>query len=108
DERAQQEIVADARFFSLSTDGIRGLMGAPGTVPVTTPSPAQTAPVDDATLKRARDLLSRARGVRDQLDDASTFGKTFQCSPLRQKLIARRKGVNLDMEAEALITNLTL
>ena len=104
-EHARQQIVGDARLFSLSTDGLRGMVGAPGTDPSDN---KQHAPVGDATLKRARDLMSRARGVRDALDDASTFGKTFQCSPLRKKLLERRKGVNLDMEAEALITNLTL
>jgi hypothetical protein len=100
-EKARQEVVADARFFSLSTDGLRGMIGAPG-------SDVGAAPVGDAALSRARDLMSRARNVRDALDDASTFGKTFQCSPLRRKLLARRSGLNIDMEAQSLITNLTL
>lgn len=99
-EAARQEIVADARFFSLSTDGVRGLIGAPGAPP--------RAATTDATLSRTRDLMARARSVRDQLDDGSTFGRTFQCSPLRQKLLKRRRGVNLDMETASLITNLTL
>ncbi|HEY4223694.1 MAG TPA: hypothetical protein VGO62_20195, partial [Myxococcota bacterium] len=79
-EHAGQQIVADARFFSLSTDGLRGMVGAPGTDPSV--DNKQHAPVDDATLARARDLLARARGVRDHLDDSSVFGQTFQCSPL--------------------------
>ena len=109
DERARQEIVADALLLL----ALHRRLARPRGRARHQPRGHVAAGAGRARRRRhprpcARDLLARARGVRDQLDDASVFGQTFQCSPLREKLRARRNGVNLDMETRSLITNLTL
>jgi hypothetical protein len=73
---ARHEPVVVPSLFPLSADGVRGAVGAPGAQP-------GAAPATDE-LDRARELMARARSVRDRLDDESAFGKTFQCAPLRQ------------------------
>lgn len=96
---AQQEPVADARFFSLSTDGARGVAGAPGAQPGAAASPAQ--------LARTRALMERARGIRNELDDASIFGQTFQCSRSRRDFLNRRVS-SQQLESADLVTQLNL
>jgi hypothetical protein len=84
--------------FALGTDGARGIVGAPG-------AQAGAAPQLGAESDRMRLLMDRARAVRGDLEESSTFGQTFQCSPLREKWLAdQQKG--MAMEADDLVSQL--
>lgn len=82
---ARAEIIASPLGFAAAMDGVRGVLGAP---------------------ERAR--VERARGVREQLDDASVFGRTFADSPRRQRFLANRREVQPRLEAAQLMDRLTL
>lgn len=97
---ARQEPVADARFFALGSDGMRGMAGAPAAAPNQAPRLEE--------LGRTRALMARARAIRDQLDDASLFGQTFQCSTSRRRFLERRRDTNVRMEEQDLISKLFL
>ena len=99
-EYARAEIVGQPHLFPMGTDAIRGMVGAPG-------GEAFNAPSIGAELDRGRALLDRARGIRNAVDDASLFGQTFQCSPLRARLLELRQQTP-DVEAQDLITNLLM
>lgn len=98
DPRFRQTMVHDARLFSLSTDGARGVIGAPSSAPGAAASSAEES-------ARSRALVARARGVREELDASSTFAQTFQCAPLRARYVRERARV-ADIEARALINRL--
>lgn len=99
-EYARAESVSQPIFFPLSGDGVRGLVGAPGADLVAAPQPG-------AQLNRARDLMDRARGVRDQLDDNSVFGQTFQCVNSRRDFLRAREQVSMFEDAD-MVSNLML
>ena len=99
-EFARAEIVGQPHLFPMGTDALRGMVGAPGAQPFKAPSMG-------AELEKGRALLDRARGIRNAADDASVFGQTFQCSPLRTRLLELREQVT-DVEAQNLITNLLM
>lgn len=82
---AQAEIIASPLGFAAAMDGVKGVLGAPD-----------------------RALVERARGVREQLDDASVFGRTFADSPRRQRFLANRRDVQPRLEAAQLMDRLTL
>lgn len=82
---ARAEIVASPLGFAAAMDGVKGVLGAPD-----------------------RTLVERARGVREQLDDASMFGQTFADSPRRQRFLANRRDVQPRIEAAQLMDRLTL
>jgi hypothetical protein len=82
---ARAEIIASPLGFAAAMDGVKGVLGAPD-----------------------RGLVERARGVREQLDDASTFGRTFVDSPRRQRFLANRREVQPRLEAAQLMDRLTL
>lgn len=82
---ARAEIIASPLGFAAAMDGVKGVLGAP-----------------------ERGLVERARAVREQLDDASTFGRTFADSPRRQRFVANRREVQPRLEAANLMDRLTL
>ncbi len=82
---ARAEIIASPLGFAAAMDGVKGVLGAPD-----------------------RALVERARGVREQLDDASVFGRTFADSPRRQRFLANRREVQPRLEAAQLMDKLTL
>lgn len=82
---ARAEIIASPLGFAAAMDGVKGVLGAP-----------------------ARGLVERAREVREQLDDGSTFGRTFADSPRRQRFLANRREVQPRLEAANLMDRLTL
>ncbi len=82
---ARAEIIASPLGFAAAMDGVKGLLGAP-----------------------SRGLVERARGVRETLDDASVFGKTFAGSARRQHFLANRREVQPRLEAAQLMDRLTL
>ncbi|WP_434420158.1 hypothetical protein [Nannocystis pusilla] len=82
---AQAEIIASPLGFAAAMDGVKGVLGAPD-----------------------RALVERARGVREELDDASMFGKTFADSPRRQRFLANRREVQPRLEAAKMMDRLTL
>ncbi|PCC68777.1 hypothetical protein SAMN02745121_07471 [Nannocystis exedens] len=84
-EFARAEIIASPLGFAAAMDGVKGVLGAPG-----------------------RGLVERARGVREQLEDASTFGRTFTDSPRRQRFLVNRREVQPRLEATNLMDRLTL
>ena len=84
-DRARAVAVADALLFPFATDGVRGLKNIP-----------------------QRSLIDRARRVRDRVDDDSTFGITFRDAPLRRGFVDARVRVAPTMEANDLITKLTM
>jgi hypothetical protein len=77
--------VADALLFPFATDGVRGIQNIP-----------------------SRSLIDRARAIRNRVDDDSTFGITFQDAPLRKGFMDARVRVAPTMEANDLITKLTM
>ena len=85
------ETVAAPAFFALGTDGMRGMLGAPG-------GQIGGAPSLGKELARGRALLARARGVRNTLDAESLFAQTFQCSPLLKRYLNRRATTAQDVE----------
>lgn len=82
---ARAEIIASPLGFAAAMDGVKGVLGAPD-----------------------RALVERARGVREQVDDASVFGKTFADSPRRQRFLTNRREVQPRIEAAKLMDRLTL
>ena len=62
------ELITNPTLFGASTDAHRGVLNAP-----------------------PKNLFDRARGIREQLDDASGFGQTFRRSPLRQNWLSARR-----------------
>jgi len=82
---ARGETIADALLFPVATDGIRGVPRAP-----------------------ARDLVERARGVRERLDNQSTFAQTFRASKTLNRYLHTRRNVVPSMEAADLITKLMM
>ncbi|MDP2344047.1 MAG: hypothetical protein Q8O67_24030 [Deltaproteobacteria bacterium] len=84
-DSARAVAVADALLFPFATDGVRGLKNIP-----------------------SRSLVERARGIRNRVDDDSTFGITFRNAPLRKGFIDARVRVAPTMEANDLITKLTM
>jgi hypothetical protein len=99
-EYARAETVSVPHFFALGTDGMRGMVGAPGGAPF---KPAALG----SQLDRGRALMERARAIRGQLEETSAFGQSFQCSQLRarfQELQKRGK----EVEQKELITNLLM
>ena len=95
---SRHEPVVVPSLFPLSADGVRGVVGAPGSDAGAAASAAQ--------LPRTRELMARARQVRDQLDDTSMFGQTFQCGELRKNYLDRRVFAANNLEANDLISNL--
>lgn len=82
---ARAEIIASPLGFAAAMDGLKGVLGAPD-----------------------RGLVERARGVREQLDDASVFGQTFADSSRRQRFLSNRREVQPRLEAAQLMDRLTL
>jgi hypothetical protein len=82
---AQAEIIASPLGFAAALDGVKGVLGAP-----------------------ERALVERARGIREELDDASMFGKTFADSPRRQRFLTNRREVQPRLEAAKMMDRLTL
>jgi hypothetical protein len=82
---AQAEIIASPLGFAAAMDGVKGVLGAPD-----------------------RALVERARAVREQLDDASVFGRTFVDSASRRRFLANRREVQPRIEAAQLMDRLTL
>lgn len=78
---ARGEPVADALLFPFQTHGSRGL----GT-----------------ELEVSASRLARVRGIRDELDDLSPFGRTYRDAPRRQRYLERRAALD-EMEARNLI-----
>jgi hypothetical protein len=85
DDRFRAEVITDPRLFAVSTHGTRGVPSAP----------------------RA-DLVSRARAVRETIDDASHFGQTFKRSARRSRFVDMRRETLPRLEASDLITKLML
>lgn len=84
-DSARAVAVADAVLFPFSTDGIRGIKGAP-----------------DAALIR------RARGIRNGLDDKSVQGITFRDAKVLKNYLRNRRVTAPTMEAQDLITKLAM
>jgi hypothetical protein len=82
---ARGETIADALLFPVATDGIRGVPRSP-----------------------ARDLVERARGVRERLDNQSVFAQTFRASKMLNRYLHTRRSVVPAMEAADLITKLMM
>ncbi len=82
---ARAEIVSAPMGFAAAMDGMKGVLGLP-----------------------ERELVQHARGVRDRLDDASPFGKTFVDSPLRRTFLADRRERLPRLEAAQLVDPLTM
>ena len=82
---ARAEVIASPLGFAAAMDGSKAVLGAP-----------------------ARPLIEHARGVREELDDASVFGRTFANSPRRQRFLGNRREVQPRLEAEELMNQLTL
>lgn len=81
---AQQVSIADPRYFALSTDGYRGVVGAP--------DPA---------------LVARARAARTRLEQSSRFGRTFGATAAIQRYLGLRHKAE-QMEAAGLISKLMI
>lgn len=84
-EFARAEVIAAPLGFGAAMDGIKGVLGAPD-----------------------RALVERARGIRDDIDDASVFGKTFADAPRRTRFLANRRHVQPQLESAALLDKLML
>jgi|GEM_PF-252823 len=97
---ARAENIGAPSFFSLGTDGMRGMVGAPGSTQPGTP------PSAGAELERGKKLMARAREIRNQLDDASTFYQTFQCSPLLSDYRVQRELKAMELEELDLFSKL--
>lgn len=82
---ARAEIVASPLGFAAAMDGMKGVLGVP-----------------------SRSLVEHARGVRDELDDASVFGRTFASAARRERFLANRREVQPRLEQAGLIDKLTL
>jgi hypothetical protein len=82
---ARAEVVASPLGFAAAMDGSRAVLGAP-----------------------ERNLIEHARGVREELDDASVFGRTFSDSPRRQRFLGNRREVQPRLEDADLTSRLTL
>ena len=95
---ARGEPVVQPLFFAVGTDGVRGVVGAPGAQPDMAPQ------LDE--LDRTRAFVARARAVHDNLDNSSVFGQTYQCSAMRQSIIAKRAFAASNIEPQDLITKL--
>jgi hypothetical protein len=100
DEGARAVQVADALLFSLSTDGVRGVVGAPAA--------ASGLPLTAEQLERGRALTGRARRVRDLLERRSVFGQTFRNAPLKKRFLDNRADLAPALEVADLITKLTI
>lgn len=84
-DRFRAVAVADALLFPFATDGVKGLKGLP-----------------------RRDLIERARRVRNAVDDDSAFGITFRGAPFRKSYKEARNVLAPTMEQSDLITRLTM
>ena len=84
-DAARAVAVADALLFPFATDGVRGLKNMP-----------------------SRALIDRARAIRNRVDDDSVFGITFKNAPFRRAFIDARTRLAPTMEANHLITKLTM
>ena len=82
--RARAEVVSSPLFFALSTDGSRGIQGAP-----------------------RKDLIARARGVRGKLESKSAFLQRFGAAPMLARYDERR-GAAPALEQADLLTKLML
>lgn len=82
---ARAEIVSAPMGFAAAMDGMKGVLGIP-----------------------ERELVQKARGVRDRLDDASPFGRTFEDSPLRSSFLADRRERLPRLEDAKLVDPLTM
>lgn len=82
---ARAEIISSPMGFAAAMDGSKGLLGVPN-----------------------RALVGHARGVRDRLDDASPFGRTFEASPMRRDFLADRRGRLPRLEDAKLVEPLTM
>ena len=82
---ARAEIVSAPMGFAAAMDGMKGVLGLPD-----------------------RELVQHARGVRDRLDDASPFGKTFVDSPLRRGFLEDRRERLPRLEEAQLVDPLTM
>ncbi len=89
---ARPETVTQPSYFSLGTDGVRGMVGALGS------SAPGLPPAAGAETQRGKQLLARARDIRNQLDDASTFYQTFQCSPMLTDYRVQREFKAMELE----------
>jgi len=98
---ARNEVVGIPYLFAAGTDGMRGMKRALG-------GAVDAAPQVGAELDRGRALMARARAARSDLEAASLFGQTFQCSSVREKLLALRNTKAAAVEADDLITKLML
>lgn len=84
-DRFRAVAVADALLFPFATDGAKGLKGLP-----------------------RRELIERARRVRNAVDDDSVFGITFRDAQLRKSYREARNVLAPSMEQNDLITRLTM
>jgi hypothetical protein len=84
-DEARAEPVVDARLFAFSTDGSRGIKGAP-----------------------SRQRIEEARALRARLEEASGFGKTFRGARVIRRYLAQRDGIARGVEDADLITKLMM
>ena len=96
---ARAENVGQPTYFSLGTDGMRGMVGAPGAA-------GPGVAVSSSDIDRAKKLMARAREVRNELDDASNFYQTFQCSKTLARYRELRDVKALELEQQDLIQKL--
>jgi hypothetical protein len=82
---ARAEIISSPMGFAAAMDGMKGVLGVP-----------------------ERGLVEHARGVRDRLDDASPFGRTFEGSALRRSFLADRRERLPRLEQAQLVDPLTM
>lgn len=82
---ARAEIISSPMGFAAAMDGMKGVLGVPD-----------------------RKLVQHARGVRDRLDDASPFGRTFEGSPMRREFLADRRERLPRLEDAKLVDPLTM
>lgn len=82
---ARAEVIASPLGFAAAMDGAKAILGVP-----------------------ERSLVQHARSVREELDDASTFGRTFAGSPRRQRFLDNRRVQQPLLEEQDLMSKLTL
>ena len=83
---ARPEIVANPLLFPLATHGQKGILHQ----------------------ERERDLLKKAKSVREDLESVSLFGRTFEGSKARERYLFLRQNLQPIMEDADLITDLMM
>lgn len=84
-QEARHEIIATPVLFATGTHGYRGLAGVPG-----------------------EKLIARARGVREELDRRSLFGRTFRDDARLGKYLYARNEIGMSLEHADMIDKLLL